>query len=81
MKKLSTTHDKVTGDISVQSHAINVSKFDSVGRGVPVNGYVLIAVQNGNAVINESDWREGLKRVCRHGKNGWSCKCFNLIGV
>jgi len=58
----------------------DVSSFDGHGRGVPVNGYVLIslgAVEEGKPegmVISEAIWRDRLDKRCQHGLLGWSCK-------
>lgn len=45
--------------------------FDGKGRGVVVNGYVLIA---GVGVIDELTWKAKLNQTCIHGFKGWACK-------
>lgn len=49
---------------------IDHSLFVTKGRGVPVNGYVLVA---GIGVIDEPTWESRLKTKCKHGYGGWKC--------
>lgn len=47
------------------------------GRGVPVNGYVLISTKDKDSfgsVVTEEAWRQRLDWTCKHGREGWSCK-------
>lgn len=59
---------------------IDQSTFDGRGRGVPVNGYVLVslgAVLDGKpecGVVTHVDWLARLETRCAHGLHGWSCK-------
>lgn len=53
------------------------------GRGVPVDGFVLISmgsVPEGKEecqVVAENTWQARLKEVCSHGFKGWTCKqCY-----
>lgn len=45
--------------------------FNGKGRGVVVNGYVLVA---GVGVIDELTWKAKLNQTCTHGFKGWACK-------
>lgn len=58
----------------VQKQAVDLSMFSGRGRGVPVNGYVLVAGNGEDYVVKESDWLERLQTSCLHGLAGWSCK-------
>jgi hypothetical protein len=54
-----------------------MEELKSHGRGVPVNGYVLIATKDKNSfgsVVSEKSWRARLDWTCKHGRPGWSCK-------
>lgn len=55
---------------------IDKSLFTTKGRGVPVNGYVLVA---GLGVIDEPTWQSRLKTKCKHGYGGWKCIECNRI--
>ena len=47
------------------------------GRGVPVNGHVLVATKDKDSfgsVVTEEAWRARLDWTCKHGREGWSCK-------
>jgi hypothetical protein len=47
------------------------------GRGVPVDGYVLVATKDSSSfgsVVSEEAWRARLDWTCKHGREGWSCK-------
>lgn len=63
---------------------VDQSIFDTHGRGVPVDGFVLISLgktaedQLDCGVVTEKTWRERLKQACQHSLFGWSCKeCLN----
>jgi len=55
--------------------------FDKVGRGIPVNGFVLISrglhiaddIER-DRVVTEEAWRTRLGQTCEHGSAGWTCK-------
>ena len=50
--------------------------FNGKGRGVPVNGLVLVS-RGGeieDSVVTEKDWKARLDYTCKHGQEGWSCK-------
>jgi len=54
-----------------------MEELKSHGRGVPVNGYVLVANKDKNSfgsVVSEKDWLARLDYTCKHGREGWSCK-------
>lgn len=59
---------------------ISQDRFKGVGRGIPVDGYVLVSRKsepNGNTeqgIVDVETWRAKLDRVCNHGLAGWSCK-------
>ena len=53
---------------------ISQKRFEGKGRGVPVDGFVLVANGLDCAVVTEADWRERLAQQCEHGYWGWSCK-------
>ena len=59
---------------------VDLKMFEGKGRGVPVNGFVMISRRsnpNGDTehgVVTEADWRARLKNKCSHGFWGWSCK-------
>lgn len=55
----------------IQTYDIDIKLFEGKGRGVPINGYVLI---DKVGVITELDWLARLKTICAHGLTGWSCK-------
>jgi len=52
--------------------------FDGVGRGVPVNGYVMISrgrgFEDNDGIVTEEVWRARLGQTCEHGFEGWTCK-------
>lgn len=54
-----------------------LNELTSRGRGVPVNGYVLISTKDKESfgsVVTEKAWRARLDWTCKHGREGWSCK-------
>ena len=59
---------------------VDQSIFDCHGRGVPVDGLVLISLgataenEPDCGVVKESTWRQRLKQTCSHNLIGWSCK-------
>lgn len=55
--------------------SVDKSIFDGKGRGVPVNGFVLIAGRLGadDYIVTESTWLNRLETGCKHAA-GWSCK-------
>lgn len=53
---------------------VNKSIFETKGRGVPVNGYVLVSTGDDSIVVTEADWLSRLSKICTHGLAGWSCK-------
>lgn len=57
---------------------VSQSRFDGKGRGVPVDGYVLISrglhAEDENGVVTESGYLTRLGQTCTHGYQGWSCK-------
>lgn len=56
---------------------IDLTRFETKGRGVPVNGYVLVA---GLGVIDEPTWQSRLNTKCKHGYGGWKCiECNKAI--
>lgn len=55
---------------SPKVYDIDQGIFVTKGRGVPVNGYVLVA---GLGVIDEITWESRLKTKCKHGYGGWKC--------
>jgi hypothetical protein len=65
---------------SIWHTEISQDRFKGVGRGIPVDGYVLVSLKsepNGNtlqAVVSHADWTDRLDKVCAHGLAGWSCK-------
>jgi len=55
--------------------------FDKAGRGVPVNGFVLVSRglhiaddAERDRVVTEEVWRTRLGQTCEHGFEGWTCK-------
>ena len=53
-----------------------VDTFAGIGRGIPVNGYVLTHL---HGIVSESVWLAGLRTRCAHAThhraNGWACSC------
>jgi hypothetical protein len=50
------------------------SIFNGKGRGVPVNGYVLIASRPDDIIVTQEAWQVRLNTKCTHNLAGWSCK-------
>ena len=64
------------GEPDYKWQKVKIEEFDGKGRGVPVNGFVLIS-RGGeieDCVVTEEDWRARLTYACKHGQEGWSCK-------
>jgi len=65
---------------SVSWQNVDQSIFDGHGRGVPVNGYVLIGLgkvgedRPENGVVTVADWQSRMDYTCQHNFNGWTCK-------
>jgi hypothetical protein len=55
---------------------VPLSLFDGKGRGMPVDGFVLISRSSDieDSVVSEEDWKARLDYCCKHGREGWSCK-------
>ncbi len=59
---------------------INQKIFDGHGRGVPVDGFVLISMGRVAdnmpecQVVAETDWMTRLAHKCDHSYKGWTCK-------
>ena len=57
-----------------------ISMFDGKGRGVPVDGFVLISMGSVAddmpecQVVTQDAWLARLKQTCTHGFKGWTCK-------
>src|SRR3990167_770439 len=70
----------VTPVTSIWHPEISQDRFKGKGRGVPVDGYVLVSIKaepNGNTehgIVDVDTWRARLNKVCAHGLAGWSCK-------
>lgn len=79
--------ENVTERNEINWQDIDPSFFDSVGRGVPHKGYVMVtrispvgAEHDGElvGVVTEADWKVRLKVQCIHKAWGWACKkCLN----
>ncbi len=59
------------------------SMFDGKGRGVPVDGFVMVArkyiktdgfTDTVHGVVTQQDWLARLKYKCPHDYKGWTCK-------
>src|SRR3990172_13006585 len=70
----------VSKAVSIWHPEISQDRFKGVGRGIPVDGYVLVSIKsepNGNTehgIVDVDTWRARLNKVCAHGLAGWSCK-------
>lgn len=68
----------MASNVAIREHLISRARFDTKGRGVVVDGYVLVSKGKDDVVISQSDWLARLNQFCKHGKQGWSCKCFSI---
>ena len=66
------THDHIPTDTKIPS----VDTFAGIGRGIPVNGYVLTHL---HGIVSERAWLARLQARCAHAThhraNGWACAC------
>ena len=57
-------------------HIPDISDFTGIGRGIPVNGYVLTHM---HGIVSERAWLARLQTRCAHAThhraNGWACAC------
>jgi len=66
--------------VSIWHPEISQDRFKGKGRGVPVDGYVLVSIKsepNGNTehgIVDVDTWHARLDKGCAHGLAGWSCK-------
>src|SRR3990172_8071924 len=71
---------RTVNEHSIWHPLISQDRFKGVGRGIPVDGYVLVSLKsepNGDTehgIVDVDTWHARLDKVCAHGLAGWSCK-------
>ena len=72
----------IAQDVHADVHASGTNlpshdTFAGIGRGIPVNGYVLTHL---HVIVSERAWLARLRTRCAHAThhraNGWACSCY-----